>query len=150
MRAIIQRVSQAAVCIAGETVGSIGPGLLVLLGIEGRDGDVDVQWLSRKIPHLRIFPDDSGRMNRSVKDIGGGILVVSQFTLFASTRKGQRPAFLGAADPEQAVPLYEQFLERVAAELGAPVASGRFGADMQVALVNDGPVTIPIDTKRRE
>ena len=136
--------------VDGQVIGAIGRGLLVLVGIESKDGDADVQWLSRKIPNLRIFPDDHGRMHHSVRDLDAELLVVSQFTLFASTKKGMRPAFLGAADPEQAIPLYEQFIQRLQDEIGKEVATGSFGADMQVALVNDGPVTIQMDTKRRE
>jgi D-tyrosyl-tRNA(Tyr) deacylase len=150
MRAVIQRVAQASVSIGGEIKGSIGPGLLVLLGIEEADLPADVEWLSGKIVRLRVFSDDHGLMNRSVSETGGGILVVSQFTLFASTRKGNRPSFSRAARPETAMPLYEAFLRRVAADLGKPVAAGEFGADMQVALVNDGPVTIVIDSRQRE
>jgi D-tyrosyl-tRNA(Tyr) deacylase len=138
------------VSIGGEIKGSIGPGLLVLLGIEEADLPADVEWLSGKIVRLRVFSDDHGLMNRSVSETGGGILVVSQFTLFASTRKGNRPSFSRAARPETAMPLYEAFLRRVAADLGKPVAAGEFGADMQVALVNDGPVTIVIDSRQRE
>jgi D-tyrosyl-tRNA(Tyr) deacylase len=150
MRAVIQRVAQASVSLGGEIKGSIGPGLLVLLGIEEADLPADVEWLSGKIVRLRVFSDDHGLMNRSVSETGGGILVVSQFTLFASTRKGNRPSFSRAARPETAMPLYEAFLRRVAADLGKPVAAGEFGADMQVALVNDGPVTIVIDSRQRE
>ncbi len=152
MRCLIQRVSEASVTIDDKVVAEIGSGLLVFVGIELADGDADVQWLSKKIPNLRIFQDGSGngKMNKHLRDIQGELLVVSQFTLFASTKKGLRPAFLGAAPPDHAVPLYEQFLERLSAELGGPVQAGEFGADMQVRLLNDGPVTIPIDSKRRE
>jgi len=150
MRAVIQRVSAASVSVGGEVRGAIAAGMLILLGIEPRDGDADVQWLSRKIAHLRIFADKAGKMNKGVKDISGNILVVSQFTLFASTKKGMRPAFIGAADPAHAIPLYEQFVERLSAEIGQPVQTGEFGAEMQVSLQNDGPVTLLIDTKRRE
>jgi D-tyrosyl-tRNA(Tyr) deacylase len=150
MRAVIQRVSEARVKIAGETVGEIGPGLLVLLGVAPADTPADAQWLADKICALRIFPDAEGKMNLSVRDITGGLLVVSQFTLIASTRKGSRPSFNDAARPELAIPLYEKFLALSATALGRPVACGRFGADMQVSLVNDGPVTLIIDTLLRE
>jgi D-tyrosyl-tRNA(Tyr) deacylase len=150
MRAVIQRVSSAEVTVAGAVVGVIGPGLLVLVAAEEADTGEDIEWLSGKIVRLRIFNDDAAVMNRSVLDIGGGILVVSQFTLFASIRKGNRPSYSRAARPEIAVPLYDAFLSRMAADLGRPVQSGRFGADMQVRLTNDGPVTILIDTKQRE
>ena len=147
MRAVVQRVSSASVAIAGAITGQIGPGLLVLLGIHPADTEADGQWL---LVRLRIFEDDAGQMNRSVADIGGGILVVSQFTLYASTRKGTRPSFNDAAKPDLAIPLYEKFIAQAAAALGRPVATGRFGAMMQVSLVNDGPVTLVIDTKQRE
>jgi len=150
MRVVVQRVSEADVTIAGTTVAAIGPGLLVLVGVAAGDTVEDVEWLTGKIIRLRIFPDDAGLMNRAVADSGGGVLVVSQFTLHASTAKGNRPSFLGAARPEEAVPLYERFLDELERQLGRPVPRGRFGADMQVRLVNDGPVTIPIDSRRRE
>lgn len=150
MRAVIQRVSSASVTVAGETTGAIGRGLLVLLGVHPADTVADGQWLAEKLVRLRIFEDEAGQMNRSVQDLGGGILVVSQFTLFASTRKGTRPSFNDAARPELAIPLYEQFVAQAAAALGRPVATGRFGAMMQVSLVNDGPVTLVIDTRARE
>ena len=162
MRAVVQRVSSASVTVAtpagdgsssaptGETTGAIGPGLLVLLGIHPSDTEADGQWLAEKLVRLRIFEDDAGQMNRSVADLGGGILVVSQFTLFASTKKGTRPSFNDAAKPDLAIPLYEKFVAQAATALGHPVATGRFGAMMQVALVNDGPVTLVIDTKQRE
>ena len=150
MRAVIQRVSQARVTIRGEVKGSIQHGLLVLVGIEESDSSEDVEWLSGKIVRLRIFNDDQGLMNRSVQDVGGELLVVSQFTLFASTRKGNRPSYVRSARPEIAVPIYNQFLARLALDLGQPVQTGEFGADMQVGLVNDGPVTILIDTKAKE
>lgn len=150
MRTVIQRVSEASVAIAGQTRAAIQTGLLVLLGIEGADTPEEVEWLSGKIVRLRIFPDDHGVMNRSVQEIGGEILVVSQFTLFASTKKGNRPAYVRAAKPESAVPLYEAFVRKLAADLGRPVRTGEFGADMEVHLVNDGPVTILIDTQARE
>ncbi|MHB9005769.1 MAG: D-aminoacyl-tRNA deacylase [Limisphaerales bacterium] len=150
MRAVIQRVSQASVTIAGQTTGVIGPGLLVLLGIEEIDTTADLEWLSGKIVRLRIFNDDAGLMNRSVQETGGDILLISQFTLFASTKKGNRPSHTRAARPEIAIPLYEAMIARLAAELGRPVATGEFGADMKVAVINDGPVTIAIDTQNRE
>lgn len=150
MRAVIQRVSEAAVTIGGSVKSAIGPGLLVLLGVEESDADEDLEWLSGKLVRLRIFNDDDGVMNRSVQDIGGDIIVVSQFTLFASTKKGNRPSWIRAARPEIAIPRYEQFVRRLTADLGRPVGTGEFGADMQVALVNDGPVTVVIDTKNRE
>jgi D-tyrosyl-tRNA(Tyr) deacylase len=150
MRVVIQRVLEASVSISGAVTAAIGPGLLVLLGIGEEDGREDIDWLVRKITALRIFDDDAGVMNRSVVDVGGGILVVSQFTLMASTKKGNRPAYIRAARPEVAVPLYEQFCAVLSEALGKPVPTGTFGADMQVALVNDGPVTICIDTKNKE
>jgi D-tyrosyl-tRNA(Tyr) deacylase len=150
MRAVIQRVAQASVTVRAQLRGAVGPGLLVLVGIEEADAPEDIEWLAGKIARLRIFSDDQGLMNRSVLEVGGNILVVSQFTLFASTRKGNRPSFSRAARPETAVPLYEAFLRRLASELGRPVAAGEFGAEMQVSLTNDGPVTIIIDTRQRE
>jgi len=150
MRAVIQRVVSAQVEAAGESVGAIGPGLLVLLGVQHGDGDSDASWLAQKIAALRIFEDDEGKMNRSVVDTAGGVLVVSQFTLLASTRKGSRPSFNDAAKPDEAVPLYEAFLRELRASLGRPVATGIFGAMMKVALVNDGPVTLVIDSRMRE
>jgi D-tyrosyl-tRNA(Tyr) deacylase len=150
MRAVIQRVSSASVAIAGQTKAAIERGLLVLLGIEETDSADDLEWLSGKLVRLRVFNDDQGVMNCSVQEAGGDILVVSQFTLFASTKKGNRPSYSRAARPEIAISIYEMFLNKLAAELGKPIASGEFGADMQVALVNDGPVTILIDTKARE
>ncbi|MDO8540412.1 MAG: D-aminoacyl-tRNA deacylase [Opitutaceae bacterium] len=150
MRAIIQRVSSARVAIGDEVTGEIGSGLLVLLAVAPSDTDADAQWLAGKIVALRIFEDADGKMNRSVVDAAGGVLVVSQFTLFASTRKGTRPSFNDAAKPEHAIPLYEAFSRFAAAALGRPVATGRFAALMQVALVNDGPVTLIIDSRVRE
>jgi D-aminoacyl-tRNA deacylase len=150
MRAVIQRVTEARVGVDSETVGEIGPGLLVLLGVAPADTAADAQWLAEKICALRIFEDTDGKMNRSVVDTGGGILVVSQFTLFASTRKGTRPSFNDAAKPDLAIPLYEAFNRFASAGLGRPVATGRFAALMQITLVNDGPVTLVIDTKTRE
>ncbi|MCB0521275.1 MAG: D-tyrosyl-tRNA(Tyr) deacylase [Lewinellaceae bacterium] len=150
MRAIIQRVSQASVTIEKEIKASIGPGLLILLGIEDADGQEDIDWLCKKIAQLRIFGDGNGQMNLSVQDIGGELIVVSQFTLHASTKKGNRPSFIKAARPEVAIPLYEKFVETLRAMSGLPVGTGQFGADMKVALVNDGPVTIAMDTKTKE
>lgn len=150
MRAVIQRVAEARVTIAGRVSGSIQTGLLVLLAVEEADSAEDSEWLSGKIIRLRIFNDDAGVMNRSVQEIGGEILLVSQFTLFASTKKGNRPSYVRAARPEIAVPLYEQFVARLAQELGKPIATGKFGADMRVSLTNDGPVTIIMDSKARE
>jgi D-tyrosyl-tRNA(Tyr) deacylase len=150
MRVVVQRVSSASVSIAGQEKAAIRHGLLVLLGIEETDTAADIEWLTGKLVRLRIFNDDQGLMNRSVQDVGGEILVVSQFTLFASTKKGNRPSFTQAARPETAIPFYQAFLNRLTADLGKPVASGEFGADMKVALVNDGPVTILIDTRLKE
>ncbi len=150
MRAVIQRVSEASVRIAGVTKGAIAQGLLVLLAVEEADTPADLEWLSGKIVRLRVFDDENGVMNRSVQEIQGGLLVVSHFTLFASTKKGNRPSYSRSARPEIAVPLYESFLQRLALDLGRPVQSGEFGADMQVSLTNDGPVTIIIDSKARE
>jgi D-aminoacyl-tRNA deacylase len=150
MRVVLQRVASAAVTIAGEQVGAIGPGLLIFLGVAPDDTCDDVAWLAGKIARLRIFVDESGRMNRSVTDVAGGCLVVSQFTLFATTATGNRPSFTSAAAPQCAIPLYEGLCQELTALIGRPVATGRFGADMQVALVNDGPVTIAIDSQRRE
>jgi D-tyrosyl-tRNA(Tyr) deacylase len=150
MRAVIQRVCSSSVTIEDKTVASIGTGLLVLLGIEEADMAEDIEWLAGKIVRLRIFPDDAGVMNRSVIEAAGDIIVVSQFTLFATTKKGNRPSYIRAAAPPIAIPLYEQFLARVASELGKAVQSGQFGADMKVSLINDGPVTILIDSKSRE
>ncbi len=150
MRAVIQRVSEAGVKIAGQVRGSIGPGLLVLVAVEDADSEADIEWLSGKIVRLRIFDDEQGVMNRSVQETGGEILVVSQFTLFASTKKGNRPSYSRSSRPEIAVPLYEKFLERLKADLGKAIQTGEFGAMMEVSLVNDGPVTIVIDSKLRE
>jgi D-aminoacyl-tRNA deacylase len=150
MRAVIQRVSQASVAVAGRVTGAIQTGLLVLAAFEENDSHEDLEWLSGKIVRLRIFSDLDGLMNCSVQEVRGDLLVVSQFTLYASTRKGNRPAFIRAASPETAIPLYHHFVQRLTDELGKPVQTGAFGADMQVSLVNDGPVTIIIDTKERE
>ena len=150
MRAVIQRVSQANVSIGGKLHSAIERGLLVLLAVEETDLAEDIEWLSGKIVRLRIFPDAAGLMNLSVQDLQADILLISQFTLFASTKKGNRPSFSRSARPEVAVPLYEQFIARLAQELGKPIHTGVFGADMQIHLINDGPVTIIIDSKARE
>jgi D-tyrosyl-tRNA(Tyr) deacylase len=150
MRAVIQRVSSASVTITGRVAGRIDRGLLVLVGIEAADTAVDSEWLAQKLVKLRIFDDPEGSMHFSVADIGGGILVISQFTLHASTQKGTRPSYQAAARPEHAKPLYEQFISQLSATLGRPVQTGEFGAMMQVALVNEGPVTLIIDSKTRE
>jgi D-aminoacyl-tRNA deacylase len=150
MRVVIQRVTQASVSIGGKVRSAIENGLLVLLGIEEADGQEDIAWLSAKIVNLRIFNDDAGVMNRSVLETGGNILLVSQFTLHASTKKGNRPSYIKAGKPDIAIPLYEQMIARLEKDLGKSVHTGEFGADMQVALLNDGPVTIIIDTKNRE
>ena len=150
MRAVIQRVSSARVTVADEITGEISAGLLVLLGVAQGDAEADAQWLAEKICALRVFEDDDGKMNRSVIEVGGGVLVVSQFTLLASTRKGTRPSFNDAAKPDIAIPLYETFNRFATATLGRPVATGRFAAMMDVALVNDGPVTLIIDSRLRE
>lgn len=150
MRLVIQRVSEAAVHIRGVCAGNIGPGLLILAGMEEADTEEDVRWLAKKAADMRIFSDADGKMNLSVKERGGSALVVSQFTLHASTRKGNRPSFIRAARPEQAIPLYELFKKELASLLEGRVESGEFGADMQVSLVNDGPVTILMDSRNRE
>jgi D-tyrosyl-tRNA(Tyr) deacylase len=150
MRAVIQRVSSASVKVDDKITGEIKQGLLVLVGIEDSDGQEDLEWLSGKIVNLRIFNDDEGVMNKSVKDIDGGVLVVSQFTLHAATKKGNRPSYIRASKPDIAVPLYEQFKQQLTADLGKEIQAGIFGADMKVELLNDGPVTIIIDTKNKE
>ena len=150
MRVVIQRVSEASVTVDGQVTGSVGRGLLVLLGIEDADTEEDIQWLSSKITNLRVFDDENGVMNLSVKDVDGGILLVSQFTLHASTRKGNRPSYIRASKPEYAVPMYEKMIRQLGDDLGKPVATGIFGADMKVKLTNDGPVTIVIDSKAKE
>jgi len=150
MRAVVQRVSEASVTIGGDTVGRIGRGLLVLLGVEVDDSASDAEWLGGKLAQMRIFADSDGKMNLSVKEIDGGVLVVSQFTLLADTRKGNRPSFVRAARPPEAVPLYEYFLGVIERQTGRPPARGVFAADMQVHLVNDGPVTIVCDSRQRE
>jgi len=150
MRVVIQRVTRAAVSIGGRVKSEIDQGLLVLLGVEDADRAEDADWLVKKICGLRIFDDETGVMNRSVADVGGNMLVVSQFTLMASTRKGNRPSYLRAAGHDHAIPLYEYFVRRTEETLGRPVGTGEFGADMQVSLTNDGPVTICIDTQNKE
>ena len=150
MRAVIQRVTKAKVSIDGAVKGTIQHGLAVLLAVEAADTVEDIEWLSGKIVRLRIFDDDDGVMNRSVQETGGGILLVSQFTLFASTKKGNRPSYSRSAPPDTAVPLYEQFASRLTQDLGKPIQTGEFGANMLVSLTNDGPVTIIIDSKMRE
>jgi D-tyrosyl-tRNA(Tyr) deacylase len=150
MRAVIQRVTQATVSIAGAVTGAIGAGLLVLLAVEEADSAEDIEWLSGKIARLRIFNDEDGVMNRPVQEGQGGILLISQFTLFASTKKGNRPSYSRSARPEIAIPLYEQFIARLMQDLGRPIQTGEFGAHMEVSLINDGPVTIIIDSKTRE
>jgi D-tyrosyl-tRNA(Tyr) deacylase len=150
MRAVLQRCSEASVTIGGRVHGIIGQGLLVLLAVEEPDTREDIEWLSGKITRLRIFNDEAGLMNRSILEIKGEILVSSQFTLYASTRKGNRPSYTRSARPEIAVPLYEKFVEQLHSDLGRPVQTGQFGADMKVHLVNDGPVTLSIDSKARE
>lgn len=150
MRLVLQRVSSASVTVDEKITGQIGTGLLILAGIEEADTHEDLAWLVQKVTQMRIFGDAEGKMNLSVKDVAGGLLVVSQFTLHASTRKGNRPSFIRAARPEAAIPLYEQFLALLEAEMSSRVERGIFGADMKVALVNDGPVTICIDSRARE
>ncbi len=150
MRVFVQRTREASVTIAGEVVGRIDHGLLLLIGIESEDSREDADWLASKVVQMRIFSDTEGKMNLSVKDVAGDILAVSQFTLHASTKKGNRPSFLRAARPEVATPLYEYFLGQLELLLGKPVPRGVFGADMQVALVNDGPVSIWMDSRQKE
>ncbi len=150
MRIVIQRVSEASVKIENKIVGSIEKGMLILLGIEHDDSEEDVQWLVGKLINLRIFSDEEGKMNLSIQDVKGAFLVVSQFTLHASTKKGNRPSYVKAARPELAIPLYQLFIEKLAIDSVLRVETGEFGADMKVALINDGPVTIIIDSKTRE
>ena len=149
MIAVIQRVSESSVMIDGEVKSEIGTGLLVLLGIEEADGREDIEWLAKKIVNLRIFPDEQEVMNKSLLDVGGELLLVSQFTLHASTKKGNRPSYIKAARPEIALPLYEQAITVFEVELGKSIGTGTFGADMKVSLINDGPVTIHMDTKNK-
>lgn len=150
MRIVVQRVSSASVTVEQQITGHIGKGLLVLVGIEEADQKEDIEWMAGKIVNLRIFPDEQGVMNRSCQESGGEILLVSQFTLHAMTKKGNRPSYIRAARPEVAIPIYEQLILTLAALLGKPIATGIFGADMQVSLTNDGPVTIWIDSKNKE
>lgn len=150
MKVVIQRVSSASVTIENQIKGQIQTGLLLLVGIETADIDEDIDWLTKKIANLRIFPDNEGVMNKSITDIDGEILIISQFTLHASTKKGNRPSYIKAARPETAIPLYEKFLEQMSLELQKPIQAGIYGADMKIALVNDGPVTILMDTKNKE
>ena len=150
MRIVIQRAGHASVTIDGHCKAAIGQGLLILVGIEEADTQEDIDWLCKKIVNLRIFDDENGVMNRSILDIGGDILVISQFTLHASTKKGNRPSYIHAAKPEIAIPLYEQFCTSLTAALGKEIGTGEFGADMKVELMNDGPVTILMDTKNKE
>jgi D-tyrosyl-tRNA(Tyr) deacylase len=150
MRAVIQRVSQAACTVDGTVTGSIGAGFMVLLGIEDADTTDDLQWLAQKIAGLRVFGDENGLMNKSLADVDGSILLISQFTLFAQTKKGNRPSFIRAAKPDKAVPLYEEMIQTLNAITGKKTATGIFGADMKISLVNDGPVTIVMDTKDKE
>jgi len=150
MKAVIQRVSQSSVTINEQVVAQIQNGLLVLIGIEDADNQEDINWLSSKIAGLRIFPDNNNVMNLSLKDIDGDLIVVSQFTLHAATKKGNRPSYIKASKPEIAIPLYESFVQQMELELGKKIQTGQFGADMKVSLINDGPVTIIIDTKNKE
>ncbi|RYM32951.1 D-tyrosyl-tRNA(Tyr) deacylase [Brumimicrobium glaciale] len=150
MKVVIQRTTEASVTIENKVAGQIENGLVLLVGIEESDTEEDIEWLSRKLSSLRIFSDEEGKMNLSIQDINGAFLVISQFTLHAKTKKGNRPSFIHAAKPETAIPIYEQFKKVLAAVSGCKVESGEFGADMKVSLVNDGPVTIIIDTKNKE
>jgi D-tyrosyl-tRNA(Tyr) deacylase len=150
MRVVLQRVKRASVTVEGNIAGAIEEGLLVLLGIEEADTLEDMNWLSGKLVNLRIFNDEQGVMNRSLLEVGGGLLLVSQFTLFAATKKGNRPSYIRAAPPAMAVPIYEKMIELLSAELGKPIQTGVFGADMKVDLLNDGPVTMIMDTKNKE
>ncbi|AMO20079.1 D-aminoacyl-tRNA deacylase [Flavobacterium columnare] len=150
MKVVIQRVSEASVTIENEIVAKIKQGLLIFVGIQDLDNQEDSTWLSSKIVNLRIFDDEEGVMNRSIKDINGEIIVVSQFTLYAQTKKGNRPSYIKASKPDVAIPLYESFVKQIETDLEKPIQTGRFGADMKVRLVNDGPVTILMDTKNKE
>ena len=149
MIAVIQRVSESSVKIEGKIKAEIGRGLMVLLGIEDADGEEDSEWLSKKIVNLRIFPDENGVMNRSLLEVGGELLLISQFTLHASTKKGNRPSYIKAAKPDVAIPIYEKMIVALETELGKSIGTGEFGADMKVSLINDGPVTIVMDTKNK-
>lgn len=150
MRAIIQRVSNASCTVNGEITGKIGTGFMVLLGIEESDAEEDVNWLAQKIANMRIFSDENGAMNTSLTEVNGEILLISQFTLYASTKKGNRPGFTRSAKPDVAIPLYKKMIAELARATGKQIQTGIFGADMKISLVNDGPVTIPIDTKSKE
>jgi len=150
MRAVIQRVSSASCSIEGKISGQIGKGFMILLGIEDNDTDEDLNWLAQKISNMRIFSDENGLMNKALNDVQGNILLISQFTLFASTKKGNRPGFTRSAKPEVAIPFYEKMIIELGQHTGTKIQTGLFGADMQISLVNDGPVTIIIDTKSRE
>ena len=150
MRTVIQRVQSASVTIDGEIKSAIGKGLLIFLGIEDKDSEADIEWLVKKIVNLRIFDDENGVMNRSIIDIDGAALVVSQFTLHASTKKGNRPSYIKASKPEKAIPLYSEFCDEMSLALGKTIGTGRFGADMKVGILNDGPVTILIDSQNKE
>lgn len=150
MRAVIQRVNQASCKVNGEITGKINNGFLILLGIETDDGSIDAQWLSQKIVNMRIFNDEKGLMNKSLMDVNGSILLISQFTLMANTKKGNRPSFIRASKPDQAIPLYEEMINNLSTLLGKKVETGIFGADMQIELINDGPVTIMMNTKDKE
>lgn len=150
MRTVIQRVQSASVTIDGEIKSAIGKGLLIFLGIEDKDSEADIEWLVKKIVNLRIFDDENGVMNRSIIDVNGEALVVSQFTLHASTKKGNRPSYIKASKPEKAIPLYNEFCDEMSLALGKTIGTGRFGADMKVGILNDGPVTILIDSQNKE
>jgi len=150
MRVVIQRVLEASVTVEGAVIGQIQKGLMVLVGIVNEDDKTDIEWLSNKIVNMRIFEDEAGVMNKSLLEVGGGILLVSQFTLHASTKKGNRPSYITAAKPDIAIPLYEQMIQQLEMDLGSSIQTGKFGADMKVALINDGPVTITIDSKNKE
>ncbi|MEY3118662.1 MAG: hypothetical protein RIT30_594 [Bacteroidota bacterium] len=150
MRAVIQRVSQASVTVEGAIIGQIERGLMVLVGIVNEDDTIDIEWLSNKIINMRIFDDENGVMNKSLVEIEGALLLVSQFTLYASTKKGNRPSYIAAAKPEISIPLYEAMIQQLEKDLGSSIQTGKFGADMKVALINDGPVTITIDSKNKE
>lgn len=150
MRAVLQRVSSASCTVDGEITGQIGIGFLVLLGIEDADSPDDLQWLAQKIAGMRVFGDEAGLMNKALADVGGDILLISQFTLFAQTKKGNRPSFIRAARRDKAIPLYEQMIKTLGELTGKPIATGIFGADMKISLVNDGPVTIVMDTRDKD
>ena len=150
MRVVIQRVTEASVKVDGAIVGAIQGGLMVLLGIQNEDKIDDIQWMSNKLVQMRIFDDAEGVMNHSLQEMGGSILLISQFTLYAATKKGNRPSYIAAAKPEIAIPIYEQMILQLTQDLGKPIATGQFGADMKVALINDGPVTILMDSKNRD